>query len=270
MASSAEESYYDILKVGRNADLAVLKKAYRKMALKYHPDKNPDNREAAEAMFKIVGEAYEVLSDPEKRSIYDRYGKEGLARGGGPSMDDFGMGGFGSFGGFGGGFGGRGVFTDPFQLFEQMFDMHRGSSFAPRHNSFFEDDVGFGSPFGSAGSPFAADPFFGGSMFGGGGGGGISSSGFFTSSSSFGGNFGGGHGAQMMSSSTSTTIRNGKRVTVKQTTQNGVTTEEVEEADARTGEILSHTINGQPQALTGGRSGNRAAIQGGRKLGDMY
>jgi len=71
-------SYYDILGLDKKASEKDIKKAYRKMAMKWHPDKNPDNKEAAEKKFKDVSEAYSVLSDSGKRSIYDKHGKEGL------------------------------------------------------------------------------------------------------------------------------------------------------------------------------------------------
>ncbi|KAF4709016.1 hypothetical protein FOZ63_010349 [Perkinsus olseni] len=77
--------YYDVLHVSRRATQAEIKKAYKKQALKWHPDKNPNNREAAERMFKEVAEAYGVLSDPEKKQIYDTYGKKGLERGNAPT-----------------------------------------------------------------------------------------------------------------------------------------------------------------------------------------
>lgn len=70
--------YYNVLKVGQNASAEDLKRAYRRLAMKWHPDKNPGNKREAEANFKLVSEAYEVLGDPQKRSIYDRYGEEGL------------------------------------------------------------------------------------------------------------------------------------------------------------------------------------------------
>ncbi|XP_015867336.2 uncharacterized protein LOC107404851 [Ziziphus jujuba] len=70
--------YYSILKVQKNATDDDLKKAYRKLAMKWHPDKNPNNKKEAEAKFKQISEAYEVLSDPQKRQIYDQYGEEGL------------------------------------------------------------------------------------------------------------------------------------------------------------------------------------------------
>lgn len=70
--------YYNILKVNRNASLEDLKKSYRRLARTWHPDKNPTGGAEAEARFKQITEAYEVLSDPEKRAIYDQYGEEGL------------------------------------------------------------------------------------------------------------------------------------------------------------------------------------------------
>ena len=68
------KNYYDILGVDKNASEDEIKKAYRKMAMKYHPDRNPDNSEA-EAKFKEAAEAYDVLSNPEKKSNYDRFGR---------------------------------------------------------------------------------------------------------------------------------------------------------------------------------------------------
>jgi molecular chaperone DnaJ len=107
---STKRDYYEILGVERNATVQVIKKAYRKIALKYHPDKNPDDKEA-EDKFKEAAEAYEVLSNEEKRSKYDRFGHQGVGSaaggfgGGGMDMDDI----FSHFGDiFGGHFGGGG------------------------------------------------------------------------------------------------------------------------------------------------------------------
>lgn len=106
-----KRDYYEVLGVARNADAAEIKKAYRKLALKYHPDKNPGDKEAEEK-FKEAAEAYDVLSNEEKRKRYDQFGHAGMGAGGfggGMSMDDifshFGdiFSGFGGFGGFGGG-----------------------------------------------------------------------------------------------------------------------------------------------------------------------
>jgi molecular chaperone DnaJ len=106
----AKRDYYDILGIGREAGEDEIKKAYRKLAVKYHPDKNPGDK-AAEESFKEATEAYEVLKDPQKRQIYDHYGREGL-RGGGFGQGFNGFGGFDladalrafmrDFGGFGG------------------------------------------------------------------------------------------------------------------------------------------------------------------------
>ncbi|XP_068667545.1 uncharacterized protein [Aristolochia californica] len=70
--------YYKILQVDRNARENDLKKAYRKLAMKWHPDKNPNNKKESEAKFKQISEAYDVLSDPQKRAVYDQFGEEGL------------------------------------------------------------------------------------------------------------------------------------------------------------------------------------------------
>jgi molecular chaperone DnaJ len=112
----AKRDYYEVLGVSKSADAAELKKAYRKLAVQFHPDRNPDDK-AAEDKFKEAAEAYEVLSDPDKKAKYDRYGHaavdgQGGFSGGGMTMDDifsqfgdvFGDSGFGSF--FGGGGGG--------------------------------------------------------------------------------------------------------------------------------------------------------------------
>ena len=111
-----KQDYYEILGIAKNASAAEIKKAYRKKAIEYHPDKNPGDKNAEE-MFKKSAEAYEVLSDPDKRTRYDQYGhaafEGGAGYGGGMNMEDifsqfgdiFGSafgGGFSNFGGFGG------------------------------------------------------------------------------------------------------------------------------------------------------------------------
>ena len=111
-----KRDYYDVLGVNKSSGDAEIKKAYRKLAKKYHPDANPDNKEA-EAKFKEVTEAYEVLSDGDKKSAYDRYGHAAFEQGGAGGPGGFG-GGFGGFddidlgdilgGMFGGAFGGGG------------------------------------------------------------------------------------------------------------------------------------------------------------------
>ncbi len=79
--SSDQINYYEVLEVAKNASDADIKKAYRRLAMKWHPDKNPDNSEEAAKKFQEIGEAYDVLSDMEKRAIYDRYGYDGLKNG---------------------------------------------------------------------------------------------------------------------------------------------------------------------------------------------
>lgn len=116
----AKRDYYEVLGIDKNASEDEIKKAYRKLAIKYHPDRNPDNKEAEEK-FKEAAEAYDVLHDPQKRQQYDQFGFNapgaggfgGFGETGGFSMDDiFSMFGdvFGGHGGFGGfsGFGGEG------------------------------------------------------------------------------------------------------------------------------------------------------------------
>ena len=114
---SKKRDYYEVLGVAKNASAEEIKKAYRKKAIQYHPDRN-NGDQASEDKFKEAAEAYEVLGDENKRTRYDQFGHAGMSGagggggfGGGMSMDDifsqfgdiFGGGGFGGFGGFGGG-----------------------------------------------------------------------------------------------------------------------------------------------------------------------
>jgi len=183
MATSGEaaphpDDYYELLDVDRDVAAEELKRAYRRQALKWHPDKqDADNRAYAEDRFKLVSEAYQVLSDPEKRSAYDQFGKAGLEGSGmegsgmgfdmtgfGPGLGGFG--GFSSFSSFGGdnvrvvftSSGPSGTFTrtqtsggthpffqtgsDPFVLFREMF----GESNFPLRSGAFQSghDIGFG------------------------------------------------------------------------------------------------------------------------------
>ena len=94
------KNYYQILGVDRNADQNTLKKSYRKLCMKWHPDKNKDNQKIAEEKFKEITEAYSILSDDDKRAQYDRFGHEG-------------MNGFGN--------GGGGDFSDIFSQFNDIF-----------------------------------------------------------------------------------------------------------------------------------------------------
>ena len=78
MPSREPDDYYDVLGVARDADASTLKRAYRKAAMKWHPDKHPNDAKAAAEKFQEIAEAYAVLGDPEKRRMYDRFGREGL------------------------------------------------------------------------------------------------------------------------------------------------------------------------------------------------
>lgn len=111
----SKRDYYEVLGVDKNASEDDIKKAYRKMAMKYHPDRNPDNAEAEEN-FKEVNEAYEILSNSSKRTQYDQFGHAGMGNGGG------------GYGGFGGGTGG---FED---IFGDIFDMFGGGFSGQRSN----------------------------------------------------------------------------------------------------------------------------------------
>lgn len=108
---SPESSLYSILGINKTASDADIKKAYRKLALKWHPDKNPDSKEEAEKRFKEISAAYEILSDVEKKKIYDQYGIEGLRKARSPSRSSA--------------------------------TSHRSSS--RRHNDFFNDSDFFGN-----------------------------------------------------------------------------------------------------------------------------
>ena len=98
----AKQDYYELLGVNRNANEAELKSAFRKMAMKYHPDRNPDDP-AAEKSFKEVNEAYDVLKDDQKRAAYDQFGHEAFE------------------GGMGGGQGPQGFASGFSDIFDQMF-----------------------------------------------------------------------------------------------------------------------------------------------------
>lgn len=117
-----KRDYYEVLGLKKGASDDEIKKAFRKMAMKYHPDKNPGDKEAEEK-FKEINEAYSVLSDPDKKSKYDRFGHAGV------DPNGFGGGGFGGFGG--GGFG----FDDIFDMFGGAFGGFGGGGQQRRANS---------------------------------------------------------------------------------------------------------------------------------------
>ncbi|XP_058579617.1 dnaJ homolog subfamily B member 6 isoform X1 [Neofelis nebulosa] len=228
--------YYEVLGVQRHASAEDIKKAYRKLALKWHPDKNPENKEEAERKFKQVAEAYEVLSDAKKRDIYDKYGKEGLNGGGGGGVHfdhpfDFGFTFRNPDDVFREFFGGRDPFS--FDFFEDPFEDFFGSRRGPRGSR----NQGTGSFF----SAFSGFPSFGGGFssldtgftsFGSAGPGGLTS---FSSTA-----FGGSGMGSFKSISTSTKMVNGRKITTKRIVENGEERVEVEE----NGQLKSLTING--------------------------
>ena len=121
MANENKRDYYEVLGVDKNASADDIKRAYRKKAMQYHPDRNPGDK-SAEAKFKECNEAYEVLSNTEKKGLYDQYGFAGVDPNFNPNA------GFGG-GGFGGGFGGFGDLGD---IFGDLFGGGRRGSAGPR------------------------------------------------------------------------------------------------------------------------------------------
>ena len=131
-----DTKFYDILNVKPDAEPETIKKSYKKLALKWHPDRNSKNKEEAEKKFKEIAHAYEILSDEKKRKLYDEMGEDAL-NGGAPGMS-------------------------PFDIFEQFFPgngQFGGMSFGGNGGPFGE-----GGPFGGDNSPFGLHSFFGGGM----------------------------------------------------------------------------------------------------------
>ena len=180
--SSTKRDYYDVLGISRDADAAAIKRAYRKLAKKYHPDSNPGDK-TAEQMFKDVNEAYDVLSDPKKKKLYDQFGHAAFDETAGYGQGAQGAGGFGGFGGFGNGGayrsgsfrsgdgtyhefhfeGGDGddIFGD---IFGNMFHGSHGESRGFGSNGTYEHFTGNGGGFHSG---FGGSGFHSGNGFGG-------------------------------------------------------------------------------------------------------
>ncbi|XP_058054519.1 dnaJ homolog subfamily B member 6 isoform X2 [Anopheles bellator] len=254
--------YYKVLDVSRTATDAEIKKAYKKLALRWHPDKNPDNPEESNKRFKEISEAYEVLSDEKKRRVYDQYGKEGLMNNGGSDryhqstrhrrhngngvgMEDF------EFFGF------PFTFRDPEVVFREFFGgspfdelfrisqpvHHNGRRANGTSNGHHHHQQRHSHPQNIISSPFmtpfmsinlmddffnAADPMAHRS--------GVSSISEFSM---------GGGGGPVKRTSTSTTFVNGKKLMTKRVFENGTETIMSYENDV----LKSKTVNGVAQAI---------------------
>nr|CAH7736419.1 unnamed protein product [Callosobruchus chinensis] len=223
--------YYKILNIPRSATKDQIKKAYKLLALKWHPDKNPDKPEEACKRFREISQAYEVLSDPKKKKSYDLYGRDGFSSR--LDRDDDGFCDYGGFGLFN--------FRDPEEIFREFFggsisdlfgltspsrrsSHRRGSNQSNRSHSLFTPLNVMDSFFGG-GSPFAS---------------------FSAVESS---SIGGSHGNQntyMRQMSTDTQIINGKETTTKRIIENGK--EIIEKYE--NGVLTFKSVNGKPASIT--------------------
>jgi len=160
------DDYYELLEVRRDADADAIKRAYRRQALKWHPDKQDvDNRAYAEERFKLVSEAYQVLSDPQKRACFDQFGKDAMHHSSTGSSDVGDFGGFSSFRGFGGPGMRRVVFTRSGPDGTIFTSTHSGAGLDGFDHPFFRGGPGEGPGgvgFGGVNEPFfrgGRDPF---------------------------------------------------------------------------------------------------------------
>ncbi|XP_049497074.1 dnaJ homolog subfamily B member 8 [Panthera uncia] len=222
-------NYYEVLGVQASASPEDIKKAYRKLALRWHPDKNPDNKEEAEKKFKQVSEAYEVLSDSKKRSVYDRAGCNSWRAGGGASTP------------YSSPFDTGYTFRNPEDIFREFFGGLDPFSFDFWDTPFNSNHAGqghglrgaFSAGFGEFPTFMEAFSSFDALSRGGG-----ASHTTFSSTS-----FGGSGSSGFKSVMSSTELVNGHKVTTKRIVENGQERVEVEED----GRLRSVTINGKEQ-----------------------
>ncbi|XP_003430853.1 dnaJ homolog subfamily B member 8 [Ornithorhynchus anatinus] len=224
-------SYYEVLGVHSSASQEEIKKAYRKQALKWHPDKNPNNKEEAEKKFKQISEAYEVLSDVKKRSVYD-----------GDCNDDWRAGG-GAGGNYNNSFGSGYTFRNPQDIFQEFFNGIDPFSFDFWDNPFSADRDRDGNRGRTMRGPFSAgfgefptfmEAFSTLDSLGHGGRTTFSSTSFGGSASDE---------SVFKSVMTSTEMINGRKITTKRTVENGEDRIEVDED----GQLKSVIVNGKEQ-----------------------
>ncbi|XP_036995548.2 dnaJ homolog subfamily B member 8 [Artibeus jamaicensis] len=224
-------NYYEVLGVQSSASSEDIKKAYRKLALRWHPDKNPDNKEEAEKKFKQVSEAYEVLSDSRKRSVYDRAGCNSWVAGGGASTP------------YNSPFDTGYTFRNPEDIFREFFGGLDPFSFdfwvTPFNSDRANQSHGLRGALSAGFGEFPAfmEAFSAFDTLGWGG----SASRTTFSSTSFGGSGSGSSGFKSVMSSTE--MINGHKITTKRIMENGQERVEVEED----GQLKSLTINGKEQ-----------------------
>jgi curved DNA-binding protein CbpA len=277
-------NFYEILEVPKNATTDDIKKAYKKLAMKWHPDKNPNNVKEAEEKFKIIAEAYAILSDPEKRRKYDLGGSTNWSDyEPGPRSGGFGFADFGGMGGFGGGFGDF-TFERAEDIFREAFGQEFGNFGGSKKKSSSntssknnqnksdnrrgfvddDDDDDFGG-FGGFGGFGNIDKMMK-NMMGGMGMGGFGRDPF--GEDFFRGMGGGGMGGSGISKSVSTIIKNGKKVTVtKVTTTNsdGTSHTEVHEKVEDGGRSISDNRYVDNRNNYVDNRNNQKSLEGSRK-----
>jgi curved DNA-binding protein CbpA len=291
MHKGKKKDFYEILGISKTASKEEIKKAYKKLAIQWHPDKNPGREKEATEKFKEIAEAYATLSDAQKRKNYDMYGNadyEGMEGAGANfGFDGFGFNMGGRNGGFGGSFGGftferaeeifRDVFGDDFDMGfggrNHKTNNTKNKKQSNRQDVFFEEEdddffsQGPGNAFKNFGFGFKNDPFFSGrngffgddDFFQGFGNMGRMAAGI---ENGFGGGMGGGFKGTSKSVSTSTIIRNGKKVTVTKSTvtnPDGTSHTEVHESVQDEGRTLRdnrYANSGQISGLEYNRNNN--------------